>query len=212
MATQLTAWSDERLLERMGSGNDDALAELYDRYGRLAFGLARRILGSESLAEDAVQEGFLAVWRGASGFSPERGAARAWLLTLVHRRAVDMVRKSARRPEWPTDIVPEAGPADDAADEAALLEERRRVQTALGRLSPDDRRLLELAYYGGLTQSELAERLEVPLGTIKSRTSSALSRLHTLLREPPVQATLLAWDERAAIAVVASSAVEELVR
>lgn len=174
----------------MGSGDEDALAELYDRYGRVAFGLARRVLRSESLAEDAVQEGFFAAWRGAAGFSPERGSARAWLLTLVHRRAVDMVRRSVRRRESLAEAITEGllEAADDVAADAALLEERRRVQAALARLQPDGRQLLELAYYGGLTQSELAARLDVPLGTIKSRTSAALRRLHTYLNEPAARA------------------------
>jgi RNA polymerase sigma-70 factor, ECF subfamily len=173
----------------MGSGDENALADLYDRYGRLAFGLARRIMRNESLAEDAVQEGFLAAWHGAANFSPERGSARARLLTLVHRRAVDMVRQSVRRHESPTEMIPEKrlGTTDDTAADAALRDERRSVQVALSRLQPDERQLLELAYYGGLTQSELAARLDVPLGTIKSRTSTALRRLHAYLHEPEAQ-------------------------
>jgi RNA polymerase sigma factor (sigma-70 family) len=175
-------FSDEALIALVGRGDEGALGALYDRFGRVAFGLAVRIVRDRSLAEDAVQEAFLAVWRSAHSFSPARAKPSTWILTLVHRRAVDLVRKEERRRADPIDDVAHA--AGEATDEeAALRSKRRAVQEALRRLPDDQREALELAYYGGLSQSELAERLGQPLGTIKSRMFTGLSRLRDLLAE-----------------------------
>ena len=174
--------SDEALVALLARGDDAALAELYDRFSRVSYNLARRILRDDELARDAVQEGFLTVWRRAATFVPERGKASTWLLTLVHRRAVDLVRKEERRRTEPTDD--SADPADPggAADDPVWLRfERERVQNALIRLPDQQREALELAYYGGYTQSEVATRLGVPLGTIKSRMFSGLAQLRDLL-------------------------------
>jgi RNA polymerase sigma factor (sigma-70 family) len=171
---------DTALLDLVGRSNDDALAVLYDRYGRVAYGLALRVVRDPALAEDAVQEGFLAVWRSADRFLAERAKPSTWILTLVHRRAVDLVRREERRRADPLESAPD--PAGRGADEEVGLRNRRQiVQDALGQLPDDQRQALELAYYGGLTQSELAERLGVPLGTIKSRMFTGLSRLRDLL-------------------------------
>jgi RNA polymerase sigma-70 factor (ECF subfamily) len=141
------------------------------------------VLRDEELAEDAVQEAFLTAWRTCARFVPERASARAWLLTLVHRRAVDLVRRQERRKAEPLEGAPE--PESPPADEDALLRlERDRVVRALAQLPDREREALELAYYGGFTQSELAERLGQPLGTIKSRMFSGLARLRDLLAEP----------------------------
>jgi RNA polymerase sigma-70 factor (ECF subfamily) len=178
--TDLGHYSDEALLALVGRGDEQALAELYDRYGRVAYGLALRILRDASLAEDAVQEGFLAVWRNAHTFLAERAKPSTWILTLVHRRAVDVVRREQRRRGDPLETVPD--PAGAATDEEVALRARRRiVQDALRQLPDDQREALELAYYGGFTQSELAERLGLPLGTIKSRMFAGLRRLRDLL-------------------------------
>ena len=181
-AGDLAHFSDEALLALVSRSDDAALAELYDRYGGVAYGLALRILRDSSLAEDAVQEGFLAVWRSAGSFLAARAKPSTWVLTLVHRRAVDLVRREQRR-RSPT--VASDSPHDPAtADEAADLRSRRRiVQDALHQLPVEQREALELAYYGGFTQSELAERLGVPLGTIKSRMFSGLRRLRDLLAD-----------------------------
>jgi len=160
-----------------------ALAELYDRYGRSAYALALRVLRDQALAEDAVQEAFLTVWRTASRFVPERGKASTWILTLVHRRAVDAVRHEQRRRGESLERAAE--PSVEGVEEDAWLRlQRERVQEALRRLPDAQREALELAYYGGLSQSELAERLGQPLGTIKSRMFGGLSRLRELLGEP----------------------------
>jgi RNA polymerase sigma factor (sigma-70 family) len=176
--------SDEALVALVARSDDAALAELYDRHGRVAYGLAFRILRDRSLAEDAVQEGFLAVWRTAARFIPERAKANTWILTLVHRRAVDLVRREERRRAEPLEAVeaePRGGRATDEGAWAAL--ERERVREALARLPDQQREALELAYFGGYTQSEIAERLGEPLGTIKSRMFNGLSRLRDLLEE-----------------------------
>jgi RNA polymerase sigma factor (sigma-70 family) len=172
--------SDEQVLEAVGRGDDDALGVLYDRFGRLAFRLAFRILRDRALAEDAVQEAFLAVWRSADAYKRERAKPSTWILTVVHRRAVDLVRREQTRRGEPLEAAPE--PTSGPADEDAVLRDRRAaVQAALTELPGEQRQALELAYYGGLTQSELAERLGVPLGTVKSRMFAGLGRLRELL-------------------------------
>jgi RNA polymerase sigma factor (sigma-70 family) len=176
--------SDEALVALIARGQESALAELYDRLGRVAYGLAYRIVRDEALAEDAVQEGFLTLWRTAAGFIPERAKASTWVLTLVHRRAVDLVRREERRQAEPLTDETVTGQAPQETEEAAWLRfERERVQAALRELPDLQREALELAYYGGFSQSELADRLGVPLGTIKSRMFAGLSRLRELLAD-----------------------------
>ena len=187
MNRELAHLSDEALVALAARSEQSALAELYDRFGRPAYGLALRILRDESLAEDAVQEAFLTLWRTSARFVPERGKASTWILTLVHRRAVDLVRREQRRR---TEALPETEPAGEggSAEDALWLRlERERVQAALARLPGPQREAIELAYYGGFTQSELAERLGQPLGTIKSRMFMGLARLRELLGEPGLE-------------------------
>jgi RNA polymerase sigma factor (sigma-70 family) len=179
--------SDEALVALIARGEEWALTELYDHHGRLAYGLALRIIRDPAHAEDAVQDAFLAVWRTAARFTAERSKASTWLLTLVHRRAVDIVRREQRRRAEPIENV--EAPAGEATDEAVWLRfERERVQEALRALPDAQREALELAYYGGFTQSELADRLGQPLGTIKSRMFAGLSRLRELLGDPEMDA------------------------
>jgi len=175
---------DEALLALAAREDERALAELYDRYGRVAYGLALRIVRDPALAEDAVQEAFLTVWRTAGSFRSDRAKPSTWILTLAHRRAVDVVRREERRRAAPLEGTEEPDERGLAADEEIELTDRRRlVQEALRQLPDEQREALELAYYGGLTQSELAERLSVPLGTIKSRMFTGLRRLRDLLAE-----------------------------
>src|SRR5215207_5176157 len=163
LSRELAHLSDEALVALAARSEEAALAELYDRFGRAAYGLALRILRDRALAEDAVQEAFLTVWRTASRFVPERAKASTWILTLVHRRAVDLVRREERRRADPLDDA-SPDPGGSATDEEAALRERRReVQAALAQLPPEQRELLELGYYGGLTQSEIGARLGLPL-------------------------------------------------
>jgi RNA polymerase sigma factor (sigma-70 family) len=181
MARDLAHLSDEALLSLVAGSDADALGELYDRFGGVAYGLSLRILRDEALAQDAVQEAFLTIWRTAGRFLAERAQARAWVLTIVHRRAVDLVRKENRRRSDALESASEPAASDRVEQEATVRFQRRIVQEALQQLTPEQREALELGYYGGLTQSELAERLGVPLGTIKSRMFSGLSRLRELL-------------------------------
>ena len=186
MSRDLAHLSDEALVALAARAEQPALAELYDRYGRPAYGLALRILRDEGLAEDAVQDAFLTVWRTAQRYVPERGKASTWILTLVHRRAVDVVRREQRRRADSLDAANE--PSTGAADEEAWLRlQRERVQHALRQLPDQQREALELAYYGGFTQSELAERLGQPLGTIKSRMFMGLARLRELLGDTTME-------------------------
>ncbi|HEY7149929.1 MAG TPA: sigma-70 family RNA polymerase sigma factor [Gaiellaceae bacterium] len=174
--------SDEELVEAVARADEDALGELYDRFGRVAYGLAFKILRDASLAEDAVQEAFLQAWRGAGAYQRDRAKAGTWLLTFVHRRAVDLVRREERRRTVPADSAPE--PSGPGSDETVVARSRGEVvRSALSRLPDEQREAIELAYYGGLTQSELAERLGQPLGTIKSRMFTGLQRLRVLLAE-----------------------------
>jgi RNA polymerase sigma-70 factor (ECF subfamily) len=187
---QLAHLSDEALVALAARSEQTALAELYDRYGRTAYGLALRVLRDPALAEDAVQEAFLTIWRTASRFMPEKGRASTWILTLVHRRAVDAVRHEQRRRTDSLELAAEPSDEGGVEEDAWLRLQRERVQAAL-RLLPDaQREALELAYYGGFSQSELSERLGQPLGTIKSRMFTGLARLREELGEP---GTEISW-------------------
>lgn len=186
MGRGLAHLSDEALVALVARADEDAFAELYDRFGRVAYGLALRIVRDPALAEDAVQEGFLAVWRSAARFVAERAKASTWILTLIHRRAVDLVRREQPRRAEPLDTAPPES-SHDTEEEAWLLLRRTRVQEALARLPDKQREALELAYYGGFTQSELADRLGEPLGTIKSRMFAGLASLRELLAEDDLE-------------------------
>jgi len=183
MARQHAHLSDEALVLMAARSEESALAELYDRYGRSAYGLALKVLRDPTLAEDAVQEAFLALWNSAARFVPERSKASTWILTLVHRRAVDAVRREQRRRTDTLEHAPEPS-VDNLEEDVWLRVQRERVQDALRTLPDAQREALELAYYGGFSQSELAERLGQPIGTIKSRMFHGLARLRELLGEP----------------------------
>ena len=186
---ELAHLSDEALLALIARKDDLALTELYSRHGRVAYGLAYRILRDDALAQDAVQEAFLGVWRGAARFTAEKAKPTTWLLTLVHRRAVDLVRREERRRAEP--LEPEHDAADVAApDQAEQIARRETVRAALRTLPPEQREAIELAYYAGYTQSELAERLGQPIGTIKSRMFSGLARLRDALAETAAAGSL----------------------
>ena len=184
---ELAHLSDEALVALAARNEQSALAELYDRYGRPAYGLALRVLRDEALAEDAVQEAFMTIWRTAPRFLPERGKASTWILTLVHRRAVDVVRREQRRRTDSLDAAPEPAGPDTPDEQAWLRLQRERVQAALRQLPDQQREALELAYYGGFTQSELAERLGQPIGTIKSRMFNGLARMRELLGDSTME-------------------------
>jgi RNA polymerase sigma-70 factor (ECF subfamily) len=164
----------QALLQRVAAGDSEALGELYDLYAGLANGLALRILRRPSEAEDVVQEVFVQVWRQASRYDPERGSPQAWLSIMTRTRALDRLRRLTSRREDSGERAPVA--LDLPKSDDALV-----VRSALDALSEDQRRALELAYYEGLTQTEIAERLGEPLGTVKTRIRSALIRLRETL-------------------------------
>ena len=179
---------DDDLLAACAEEDEQALGSLYDRFGKVAFGLAVRVLRDPALAEDAVQEAFFDVWRRAASFDRSRGAPSTWILTIVHRRAVDLVRGGVRvnaSPEQLEAMALQAGAAESAEDEVALQETRGELQAALATLSRVEREVLELAYWCGLTQSEIATALGIPSGTVKSRTFNALARLRKALIQVP---------------------------
>jgi RNA polymerase sigma-70 factor (ECF subfamily) len=177
-----TTRDDPGLVEACAAGDEQALGRLYDRYGKLAYGVAVGVLRDRDLAEDAVQDAFLTVWRQAGGYDRGRGKVATWILTLVHRRAVDRVRRQQRFNELPAELAAAAPrtAVDEVADGVAL---RSDVRAALRTLSSAEREVLDLAYWGGLTQSQIATALEIPLGTVKTRTFSALAKLRDALRQ-----------------------------
>jgi RNA polymerase sigma-70 factor (ECF subfamily) len=184
-ADRITDREDKDLLERLRRNDRGAMAALYDRYGRIAFGLAYRIVGAPEEAEDVVQESFLSLWRQAGQLDPARGMVRSYLLTIVHRRAIDAVRRRSSRAELGLEEAGEvAANVTDPADVASAAADRDAVQRGLRELSPDLRQAIELTYFGGLTAAELASRVGIPLGTAKSRLRLALERMRRTLAEP----------------------------
>lgn len=174
---------DQELVARICAGDAEALAQLYERHGGSAFALAYGILRQREAAEDAVQEAFLAVWRRAVTYQPERGTVRAWLLTIVRNRAIDL----RRRPGDASQAVPvemlALATADDPEEEGIRTVDGATVRAALARLPAEQRQVVELAYFAGLTYPEVASRTGAALGTVKSRMRLALERLRTLLAE-----------------------------
>ena len=164
---------DEQLLAGLVDGRLDALERLYDRYRTMAYSIALRITSDATLAEDVVQDAFLGAWRNAARYELGRGSVRTWLLSIVHHRAIDAVRR--RRPTSKLPESGEDGPAPaaltlpDIWPEVAAGIDRETVRGALATLSDVQREAIELAYFGGLTQVEIAERTNTPLGTVKSR-------------------------------------------
>ena len=183
MPRDLAHLSDEAVVALVARSEEAALGELYDRYGAAAFRLAQRIVRDPALAEDVVQDAFLGIWRGAARFVPERARAAAWIMTLVHRRAVDLVRREQRRRAVPLEDGDDSRTADSTENVVWLRLERERVQHAMAQLPDQQRETLELAYYGGFTQTELAQRLGRPVGTIKSQMFAGLRNLRALLDE-----------------------------
>ncbi|MFF2275855.1 ECF RNA polymerase sigma factor SigK [Agromyces sp. NPDC058126] len=173
----------DELLVATASGDREAFGRFYDETAARVFGLVRRVLVDAAQAEEVTQDVFLEAWQTAARFDPARGAAAAWLLTLAHRRAVDRVRSAQASHD--RDL--KAGlrdldvPVDEVAEAAEIAVEHERVSGAFAELSAAQRECLALAYYGGCTQSEIAERLGLPLGTVKTRLRDGMIRLRALL-------------------------------
>ncbi len=180
--------SDVELVRRVVDADGTALSQLYQRFGRPCYSLARRICVDEGLAEDVVQEVFLTLWRDPSRFDPSRGGFATWLLTLIHHRAVDAVRREStirRRmvaaPEVGENWSPIPAPGADQAAMARVA--AGQVRAALHHLPIEQRQALVLAYFGGHTQREIAVLTGAPLGTVKSRMFTAVQRLRSLLTD-----------------------------
>jgi len=172
--------SDGELISRTADGDRGAFDVLYRRYSRPVFGLALRRLGDRGRAEDAVQETFASIWRAARSYRPERGPGAPWLYAVARNAITDRGRARYEAPaEIPDSPSPDAGPAERAESGWTAW----RVHRALEELSTNERSVIELAYWSGLSQSEIAEFLNIPLGTVKTRTRAALSRLAVLLEE-----------------------------
>ena len=177
-ADRYEAASDGDLIRRVAGRDANAFEVLYHRYARPVFGLALRRLGDRMRAEDAVQETFAAIWRSARTYKPDRGAGAPWLYAVARNAIVDRSRTRADIPgEVPETAATEPGP-DERAEESYVS---WRVHRALEELPENERNVIELAYYGGLSQSEVADFLDIPLGTVKTRTRAGLGRLSDLL-------------------------------
>jgi RNA polymerase sigma-70 factor (ECF subfamily) len=181
---------DRDLVRRVAEGDETAFRQLFQRYAAAAKGLAVRIVRQAFLAEEIVQEAFLALWRHPSSYREDLGSFRAWLMSTVHHRAVDLVRREEAQRRRAEDAQPDAtdagagataDPAERVAEQDAVVDTRRRVRQALALIPPEQREVLELMYYGGKTQRTIARELDLPLGTVKSRALLGMRHLRTQL-------------------------------
>ena len=186
MVADLTEARDRELVQQVARGDEEAFRGLFRRYAPNAQALALRVVRQPFLAEEIVQDAFLALWRNPTAFDPARGSFRAWLLSLVHHRAVDLVRReeSQRRRAEAVGAEPDTpapDPADQVAERLDLQREGTMVRSALDVLPSEQRTVIELMYFEGLSQSTIAQRLSLPLGTVKSRTLLGMRRLRAAM-------------------------------
>src|SRR5712691_3200065 len=176
--------ADEELIRLAGQGHADAFDLVYERHSSAAFSLAYRICGSRSAAEDATQEAFLSIWRGGGRYQRERGSVRTWILGIVHHRSIDNLRRNLvhDRRRASDEGMEERFEARELTDvEAARREEAETVRGAMSELPPEQSRVIELAYFGGFTHTEIAEILEAPIGTVKGRMRLGLEKMRARL-------------------------------
>jgi RNA polymerase sigma-70 factor (ECF subfamily) len=177
---------DNELVLRIAAGQRDALGAFYDRTSSIALGLLIRILGDPMEAEETLQDVFLQVWRDAGRYRAERSSARGWLMMMARSRALDRLRSAAVRRRTRTELARQGVPVAIAPLGAARiehLERRQKVSSALGRLPREQREAIELAFYQGMTHTQIAEHLDTPLGTIKSRVLLGMRKLRELLAD-----------------------------
>jgi len=186
MAEELSAARDRQLVRRIQGGDEEAFRSLFDAYGPSAMALAARVLRQAHLAEEIVQEAFLSLWLSPELYDERRGSVKAWLMTMVHHRAVDSVRREEAQRRRADDLI--AGfrdetddPSDDIVDTVAAPGERAAVREALDALPAEQREVLELMYFDGLSQTQIAEKTSTPLGTVKSRALLGMRRMRTEL-------------------------------
>ena len=178
------ATAGENLIRRMAAGDREACARFYDRYAPLVFPLILRVVRDRSDAADVLQDVFWEAWQGAAGYDPGRGSPEAWMITRARTRAIDRVRAMRRRSATfvpPVDEGLASAPPEAGGDAAERAEDRGVIQSALQALPPAQREVIELAYYAGLTQTEIADRLRQPLGTVKTRIRLGLERLRDVV-------------------------------
>jgi len=177
--------TDKQLAEQLAAGNTQALEQLYDRYGSLSYSLAVRLLGDAAKAEDVVQDVFLRLWNEAGQFDASRGSLRNWVLTSIRNRAIDYLRGRGaheRREREIPEHVEAVGGGSDPWQEVAEALEQETVRRALQTLPPEQRQTIELAYFGGYSQREIADMIRVPLSTVKGRMRLGLEKLHSYLQ------------------------------
>jgi len=172
---------DDVLMAALAAHDLSGLSGLYDRYGRLAYALAYRILGESEAAEDVVHDAYISAWRGAQTYRRERGNPRGWLLSIVHHRAVDVLRRKTTFRPAPLEVAEQRAADEDTALMAERNVEQQTVREALQTLPEAQRRTIELAYFGGYTHVELAELMGVPLGTVKGRMRIGLQKMRRAL-------------------------------
>jgi RNA polymerase sigma-70 factor, ECF subfamily len=180
----LRGLADEELMELVDAGETRAFEVIFDRHSGAGYSLALRMCGRRALAEDIVQEAFLSLWRSGSGYDRARGSVRSWVLSAVHNRAVDALRRTGAKAgrDVSDEGIAERIPAREATDaEVERREETRRVRSALDELPADQRQVIELAYFGGLSHSQIAEMLDLPPGTVKGRMRLGLSKMRSAL-------------------------------
>ena len=183
MRAEVSQVSDVALLQAIARGDEASLARLYDQYRVILFGLLVRILNSREEAEDVLQEVFLQVWRRAGDYDEQRGKPFTWLVTLTRSRAIDRLRVLSARQRLATSVAQDQpAEASDALKETVRSEQKDIVRQALAELPEEQRRTLLLAYFEGLTQTEIAAKLNAPLGTVKTRMRSAMTKLRETLR------------------------------
>ncbi|GAC1470528.1 MAG: sigma-70 family RNA polymerase sigma factor [Candidatus Dormibacteraceae bacterium] len=177
--------SDPDLAARLAAGSQDALGELYDRYGRLAYSVALRVLGDAGRAEDVVQDAFLKLWNNAARFDVTKGSLRTWLITAVRNRSIDTLRGRGAHERQERELKPElqaSGPASDPWRDVSLSLEQTAIREALNSLPAEQRQAVELAYFGGYSHAEIANMAGVPLSTVKGRMRLALEKLSSYLK------------------------------
>ena len=176
---QYAILADEDLMSLMEGGDAEAFAALYDRHSRAAYSLAYRMMGEKQAAEDLAQDAFLKIWRSAGGYRSERGSVRTWVLSIVHNRGIDQMRSLASRLRTQEKVEFETlmSQPSEAFAEAWRGAVRDQVREALGKLPSEQLEILELAYFSGHTQVEIARMLDLPLGTVKGRTRLGLKKL-----------------------------------
>ncbi len=183
MSDGLRELDDQILLDRIVRGDERALAELYERFSPRAFGVARRVLRNDAEAEELVQDTFVEVWRSATRYDPRRAAPERWILTMVRTRAIDRLRQNGARGRLRDNlsVQPKNEGAAQPDSQVSAARDAKRLRDALATLPPEQRTVLEQAYDGGMSQSEIAEATNTPLGTVKTRMRIAMIKLSDLL-------------------------------